>query len=72
MGRSGLKRLSRKGLPKRGGTWSTRGKEGVADDLGGGVIDSLCSSTSEMAMYVDSSMMMGVGEELLAMSEGSG
>ena len=72
MGRSGSKRLSRKGSLKWGGTWSGRGDEGITVDLGGGVTNSLHSGASEMEMYVDSSMRMEVGEELSAMSEGSG
>ena len=48
------------------------GDEERAGDLGGGVGDSLRSGASEIEMYVDSSMMMGVGEESLAMSEGNG
>ena len=72
MGRSGSKRLSMKGSPKRGGTWSAAGDGGITGDLGGGVGNSLRSGASEMEMYMDSSMMMGVGEELLAMNEGSG
>ena len=61
-----------KGSPKRGGTWSAGGDEGRTGDLEGGVGDSLRSGASEIEMYVDSSMTMGVGEELSAMSGGSG
>ena len=61
-----------KGSPKRGGTWSVGGDEGRIGDLGGGVGDSLRSGESVIRVYVDSSMTMGEGEELLAISEGSG
>ena len=61
-----------KGSLKRGGTWSVGGDGGRAGDLEGGVGDSLRSGASEIEMYVGSSMAIGVGEESLAMSEGSG
>ena len=60
-----------KGSPKREGTWSAGGDEEGTGDLGGGVGDSLRSGVSEIEMYVDSSMAMGVGEVLLAMSGGN-
>ena len=72
MGRSGLKRLSRKGSSNQGGTCSAGGEGGVTVDGGGGGVGSLHSGVSGMEMYVDSLMTMGVGEELSAMSEGSG
>ena len=62
-----------KGSSNLGGICSAGGERGttVVDDEGGGGVGSLHSGASEMEMYVDSSMRMGVGEELLAMSEGS-
>ena len=64
--------MSMKGSPKRGGTWSVGGDEGRTGDLGGGVGDSLRSGESVIGVYMGSSTTMEEGEELLAMSEGSG
>ena len=63
-----------KGSSNRGGICNAGGERGTAvvvDEEGGGV-DSLRSGVSEMEMYVDSSMRMGVGVLLVAMNEGSG
>ena len=58
-----------KGSPERGGIWSAKGEGEIVGDLGGGVGNSLRSGASWTEMYVDSSMTMGVGETLQAMSE---
>ena len=63
-----------KGSSNRGGICSAAGEEGTAvvvDEEGGGV-GSLRSGVSEMEMYVDSSMRMGVGMLLEFMDEESG